>query len=247
MGLNIPINQESPEISSDYKVSTLDDSMSQMAHNLSLNNGLSYKQNLAILKKAKQELSTANKMQSIQVKASICEDSKRLIIVDIIVIFTVLRYIYKYLVKPFIFKKHGQDYTKLREAINFYFTKYTSKGNSFLFIFYLIITILFLALSNYQLQNVGIVMFISFITAIAASADQLLTGALLSGITIYIFIRIRTEMISTKDNIQRCNVSLLKEIETIYLNLTGGNNDSNDSNDSNPTNSPRPLRDHLSR
>lgn len=159
-----------------------------------LNNldGLPNKEDSHLRQIAKNELNYSNKQQSIDVKAVICNDTKKLLCLDIIVIITILRYISKYIINPFIYHEYSQDFNILKSTINKYIKKYSNSTNLSLFIVYLVTLILFFSFENYQFQNIAIIMAMNFITSIAVDANQLLSGAILSGIIAYAFIRIRS-------------------------------------------------------
>ena len=188
-----------------------------------VDNNIPQEEDSKIIKAAKKEIKKTNISQSINVKAAMCADSKKFLLVDIIVFITIIRYFIKYIIRPFILHKYSPDATKLKNTIIYYLNKYTDRSNLLLFIFYILTILIFISFTNYQLQNIGIVMFISFVTSIAGSADQLLTGALISGIIVYLFIRIRTELASSVTGIQKCDISIFKSmynlIKDIYIYL----------------------------
>lgn len=199
-----------------YKINNFD-SRQSLIKSMMTENGLSYNINRQLLEKAQNDLDKDNKMQSQELRDEICADSKKIVIVDIIIILSIIRYLIIYGILPLIYGRKDKDLFNLHKNLKFYFKKYTSRKNIFIFILYIIITIVFISFSNYQLQNIGIVMFISFITSIAAASNLLITGALFSGITIYIFLRLRQKFFSPKEKLDKCNVSLWQVIKNIII------------------------------
>ena len=58
-------------------------------------------------------------------------------------------------------------------------------------------------------------MLMTIITSIAAESNQLLTGALLSGIVVYIFLRIRSYYIARNSEISKCATTPFSQIKNI--------------------------------
>lgn len=208
-----------PNSSQEYKVSSEAEQMRNLIQNLAQKNDLYSKENNRLLREAREKIKEDNKSQSIQISAEICADTEKLLIVDLIVIITILRYLIKYIITPLIRDNYSSDVRVLKKILRRYISKYTNSENRYIFILYILIIFVFLSLSNFQFQNIGIIMFITFITTLTAEADQLLTGALVSGIIVYLFIRIRTTMISPGNKIQYCNVSIITALKNSIENL----------------------------
>jgi len=79
--------------------------------------------------------------------------------------------------------------------------------NIFLFIIFCFIVAIFLTFNVIELQNIGIILIITFFTAIAQEGEEFLLGAVLSGITAYLFIRLKTYFSSSNHKLDECGVN----------------------------------------
>ena len=64
---------------------------------------------------------------------------------------------------------------------------------------------MFLSFNLFELQNIGIILLMSFITAIAQEGEEFLLGAIISGITVYIFIILKAYYNSTDKKLNECS------------------------------------------
>jgi Na+/H+-translocating membrane pyrophosphatase len=85
--------------------------------------------------------------------------------------------------------------------------------NIFLFIIFCFIIIIFLTFNVIELQNIGIILLITFFTAIAQEGEEFLLGAVLSGITAYLFIRLKTYFSSKNHKLDKCGISNLEYVK----------------------------------
>ena len=112
---------------------------------------------------------------------------------------------YRFIIEPYFFKKKSNDFISFRKILKKYYNKYTNSKNIYLFTLFILIICVFLSFNLFELQNIGIILLMSFITAIAQEGEEFLLGAIISGITVYIFIILKAYYNSSDKKLNECS------------------------------------------
>ena len=161
-----------------------------------------------VKKKISKEIISKNtKEQTIVIKAEVCDHRLKLLILNILIFIVCILIIYKLFIQPYFFPSERKSISRFHHVIIKYYKKYTSLDNIFLFIIFCFIIVIFLSLNVIELQNIGIILIITFFTAIAQEGEEFLLGAILSGITAYLFIRLKTYFSSKNHKLDKCGVN----------------------------------------
>jgi hypothetical protein len=147
------------------------------------------------------------------IRAEICDHKLKLTLLNFLIIIFILILINRFLIQPIFFKHHTHNSLKFHHLIKKYFNKYTDSKNLFLFIIFLLIICIFLSLNVIELQNIGIILLMTFVTAIAQEGKEYLLGAILSGITAYVFIRLKTYFSSNNYKLYECDDDIITLIK----------------------------------
>ena len=147
------------------------------------------------------------------IRAEICDHKLKLTLLNILIIIIILIMIHRFIIKPYFFDYKENNILLFHKIIKKYYNKYTSSKNIFLFILFVLIIIIFISLNIEILQNIGIVLLITFITAIAQEGEEFLLGALFSGISVYIFIRIKTYFVNNNYKLDKCGDNIFTIIK----------------------------------
>ena len=156
---------------------------------------------------SKDIISKNTKEQTIVIKAEVCDHRLKLLILNTLIIVACSLIIYKLFIEAYFFPSKKKNMSKFYYVLIKYYKKYTNKQNLFLFIIFCFIIIIFLTFNVIELQNIGIILLITFFTAIAQEGEDFLLGALLSGISAYIFIRVKTYFSSKNHNLDKCGIN----------------------------------------
>ena len=162
---------------------------------------------------SKNIISKNTKEQTIVIKAEVCDHRLKLLILNILIIIACSLIIYKLFIEPYFYQSKRKNISKFYHVLIKYHKKYTSIQNIFLFIIFCFIIFIFLTFNVIELQNIGIILLITFFTAIAQEGEEFLLGALLSGISAYIFIRVKTYFSSKNHNFDKCGINHFKYIK----------------------------------
>ena len=147
------------------------------------------------------------------IRAEICDHKLKLTLLNILIIIIFLIMIHRFIIKPYFFDYKENNILLFHKIIKKYYNKYTSSKHIFLFILFILIIIIFISLNIEILQNIGIVLLITFITAIAQEGEEFLLGALFSGISVYIFIRIKTYFGNNNYKLDKCGDNIFTIIK----------------------------------
>lgn len=139
------------------------------------------------------------------IKAEVCNHKLKLIILNILIIMILIIIIYRFIVEPYFFKKKSNDFISFHKILKKYYKKYTNSKNIYLFIIFILIICVFLSFNLFELQNIGIILLMSFITAIAQEGEEFLLGAIISGITVYVFIILKAYYNSKDKKLNECS------------------------------------------
>ena len=139
------------------------------------------------------------------IKAEVCNHKLKLIILNILIIIFLIIITYRFIIKSYFFKKKSHDFISFRKILKKYYNKYTSSKNIYLFIVFILIIIMFLSFNLFEFQNIGIILLMSFVTAIAQEGEEFLLGAVISGITVYIFIILKAYYNSPDKKLNECS------------------------------------------
>ena len=156
---------------------------------------------------SKKIISKNTKEQTIVIKAEVCDHRLKILILNILIIIVCILIIYKLFIKPYFFHSKQKNISHFHQVLIKYYNKYTSMDNIFLFIIFCFIVAIFLTFNVIELQNIGIILIITFFTAIAQEGEEFLLGAVLSGITAYLFIRLKTYFSSSNHKLDECGVN----------------------------------------
>ena len=161
-----------------------------------------------VKKKISKEIISKNtKEQTIVIKAEVCDHQLKLLILNILIFIVCILIIYRLFIQPYFFPPGQKNIYNFYKVLIKYYKKYTSIDNIFLFIIFCFIIVIFLSLNVIELQNIGIILIITFFTAIAQEGEEFLLGAILSGITAYLFIRLKTYFSSKNHKLDECGVN----------------------------------------
>jgi len=150
--------------------------------------------------KAKDEIKEINKQKDEEILLTIKTERGKIIALDVIVGISVLYLIIVFFVLPF-----GFGYYR-NEAMNFYqvLGKHVATVSRYynLPIFFLFIGIVVCCFSfdNNDFKKSGLILIIAYITSLAVEAKLFVTGALISGIATYIYIRVLVSQELKKKN-----------------------------------------------
>ena len=170
--------------------------------------------NNKVKKKIASEIIKKNTISETNViRAEICDQKLKLTILNILIIIFILLLTNQFIIQPFFFKEYTHNSLKFHKVIKKYFDKYTNPKNLLLFVIFILIILIFLSLNVIELQNIGIILLITFITAIAQEGKEFLLGAIFSGITAYIFIRLKTYFSSKNTKIYECDDDVITLIK----------------------------------
>ena len=167
-------------------------------------------------KKIKMATNIINKNAQNQIniiKAEVCNHKLKLIILNILIVIILIIITYRFIIEPYFFKKKSPDFISFRKILKKYYNKYTSSKNIYLFIVFILIIIVFLSFNLFELQNIGIILLMSFITAIAQEGEEFLLGAVISGITVYIFIILKAYYNSKDKKLNECSENIFTIIK----------------------------------
>ena len=147
------------------------------------------------------------------IDAEICDHRLKLTVLNTLIIIILILTLYKLFIKPSFLHIKKNNTNKLYKAFKKYYSKYTNTDNIFLFIIFIFIIIIFLSFNVIELQNIGIILLITFITAIAQAGEDFLLGAIVSGITAYLFIRLKTYFNTKNHKLDECNIDTMTYIK----------------------------------
>jgi hypothetical protein len=139
------------------------------------------------------------------IKAEVCSHKLKLTILNILIVIILIIIIYRFIIEPYILKIKSNDFISFRKILKKYYNKYTNSKNIYLFIVFILIICVFLSFNLFELQNIGIILLMSFITAIAQEGEEFLLGAIISGITVYIFIILKAYFNSKDKKLNECS------------------------------------------
>lgn len=181
--------------------------------------GINKKENKEIHHQVNKTINKINNNEDSNITAMECHNMSTFLIIDIIIIFVIIRHIRIFIINPYIYHIYSQDYQLLSKTLYKYYVKYTQSNElqKITFYCYLVMIVLFLSLDSYQFQNIGILLFMSFITFITAEANQMLSGALFSGIVTYLFLRIKAFVKNKNKVIAKCSFPLMEVCKRIII------------------------------
>ena len=156
---------------------------------------------------SKKIISKDTKQQTRVIRAEVCDHRLKLLILNILILIVCLLMIYRLFIQPYFFPSERKNITHFHKVLIKYYKKYTNMDNIFLFIIFCFIIIIFLSFNVIELQNIGIILLITFFTAIAQEGEEFLLGAILSGITAYLFIRLKTYFNSKNHKLDECGIN----------------------------------------
>ena len=151
-------------------------------------------------------------------RAEVCNHKLKLTILNIFIFIIFGIIITRFIINPYCIKKKNiqKDVLSFHNVLIKNYYKYTNTDNILLLVLFIIIIIIFLSFNIIELQNIGIILLITFITAIAQEGGQFLTGALLSGITAYLFIRLKTYFNTKNHKLDQCNDDIITIIKNKF-------------------------------
>ena len=177
----------------------------------------SIKNNDKLKKKiASKIISKDTQRQTNIIRAEICDHKLKLTLLNILIIVIFLIILHRFVIQPYFLGVKDDNILLFHKIIKKYYNKYTSPKNIFLFILFILIIIIFLSLNIAILQNIGIVLLITFVTAIAQEGEEFLLGALLSGISVYIFIRVKTYFDNKNYKLDKCGDNIFTIIKNKF-------------------------------
>ena len=147
------------------------------------------------------------------IKAEVCNHKLKLTILNILIMIILIIITHRFIIEPYFFNKKSHDFISFRKILKKYYNKYTNSKNIYLFIVFILIIIVFLSFNLFELQNIGIILLMSFITAIAQEGEEFLLGAIISGITVYIFILLKAYYNSTDKKLNECSENIFTIIK----------------------------------
>jgi hypothetical protein len=147
------------------------------------------------------------------IKAEVCNHKLKLTILNILIIIILIIIIYRFIIKPYFLKQQNNDFISFHKILKKYYNKYTNSKNIYLFLIFILIICVFLSFNLFELQNIGIILLMSFITAIAQEGEEFLLGAIISGITVYIFIILKAYFNSKDKKLNECSDDILTIIK----------------------------------
>jgi len=173
--------------------------------------------NNKVKKKIASEIIQKNTLSETNViRAEICDQKLKLTILNILIIVFLILLMNRFIIQPMFFNHHTHNSLKFHNIIKKYFHKYTNSKNLFLFIIFLLIIFIFLSLNVIELQNIGIILLMTFVTSIAQEGKEYLLGAILSGITAYVFIRLKTYFSSKNTKLYECDDDIFTLIKSRF-------------------------------
>ncbi len=181
--------------------------------------GINKKENTEIHREVTKTINKNNNNEDSTITAMECHNMSTFLIIDIIIIFVIIRHIRIFIINPYIYHIYSSDYQLLSKTLYKYYLKYTQSNElqKITFYCYLVLIVLFLSLDSYQFQNIGILLFMSFITFITAEANQMLSGALFSCIVTYLFLRIKASLKNKNKIIAKCSFPLVDLCKKIIM------------------------------
>lgn len=156
---------------------------------------------------SKNIISKNTKEQTNVIRAEVCDHRLKLLILNILIFIVCLLIIYRLFIQPYFFQSEQKNISRFHLVLIKYYKKYTNMDNIFLFIIFCFIIAIFLTFDVIELQNIGIILLITFFTAIAQEGEEFLLGAILSGITAYLFIRLKTYFSSKDHKLDECGLN----------------------------------------
>ena len=147
------------------------------------------------------------------IKAEVCNHKLKLTILNILIIIIIIIITHRFIIEPYFFNKQSNNIISFHKILKKYYNKYTNSKNIYLFILFILIIIVFLSFNLFEFQNIGIILLMSFITAIAQEGEEFLLGAIISGITVYIFILLKAYYNSTDKKLNECSENIFTIIK----------------------------------
>lgn len=143
-----------------------------------------------VKKLAEKTIKKTNKEEIAQSRAIILADKPKIIALDVVIGIVILSIFLRFFVAPYFFGVKQVEIDRLYLVMKKWGGQIISYRNVYFLILYIIILGLFFSFNDNEFKKIGLILLISFITSIAVEAKLFVTGALISGIAAYIYIRV---------------------------------------------------------
>ena len=143
------------------------------------------------VKKAKDIVTTTDKKESSDIKAIVVTEKGKIIALDVVVLLTVAFLLFRFVISPLFGIKHDEN-RRLYSVIKSYSGRVFNTRNILLLLLFVAILAILFSFNDHEFKKIGLILLISYITSLAVEAKLFMTGALISGVTGYLYIRLLT-------------------------------------------------------
>ena len=138
----------------------------------------------------KKEIKKKNEEQDKLVELTIETERPKIIALDIIVGIAIFYIIVAYFILPFGFGYYRNEVSSFFQVLGNHYKSITRYYNLPIFFLFIGIVVCCFSFNNNDFKKAGLVLIIAYITSLAVEAKLFVTGALISGIATYIYIRV---------------------------------------------------------
>ena len=142
------------------------------------------------IKKAKKEITKINKKEEKLVELTIETEKPKILALDIIVGIAIFYIIVAFFILPFGFGYYRNEVSSFFQVLGNHYSSITRYYNLPIFFLFVGIVVCCFSFNNNDFKKAGLVLIIAYITSLAVEAKLFVTGALISGIATYIYIRV---------------------------------------------------------
>lgn len=138
----------------------------------------------------KKEIKKMDKKEDKLVVLTLETEKTKVIALDIIVGISIFYLLVVYFLLPFGFGYYRKEVNSFFNVLGNHFKRITKYYNFPIFLLFIGIVVCCFSFNNNNFKKAGLILIIAYITSLAVEAKLYVTGALISGIATYIYIRI---------------------------------------------------------
>jgi len=142
------------------------------------------------ISKEKQIIEKINKKENELVILSLETEKPKIIALDVVIGLACFLILLRFIILPFGFGFYRNSTVQLFDVLHKHFSKVLSPQNIIFLILFIAIVAICFSFKNNDFKKTGLILLIAYITSLAVEAKLFVTGAIISGIATYIYIRV---------------------------------------------------------